>query len=137
MAEETVLSTGSLQQFLNVTQDHLRCLFAISSILALLTAIFPVDLEIRRNGNTSFWWSSVGQQINAIDVDKVGGPPGSPAGFVEIKQIFLPKTHFIRKRSLPVSLLGYTVCSGSRRPKRRKEMIDVWFFFFHFQPFFF
>lgn len=25
--------------------------------------------------------------------DYVGGPPGRPAGFVEIKQIFLPKTH--------------------------------------------
>lgn len=27
----------------------------------------------------------------------MGGPPGSPAGFAEIKQIFLPKTHFTRK----------------------------------------
>lgn len=96
-AEETVLSTGSLQQFLNVTQDHLWRLFAISFILVLLTAIFPADLEICTDGNTSFWWSSIGQQITATDVHNVGGPPGSPAGFVEIKQFFLPKTHFIRK----------------------------------------
>lgn len=129
MAEEMVLSTGSLQQFLNVTQDHLWCLFAISFILALLTAIFPVDLEIYRNGNTSFWWSSVGQQINAIDVDSVGGPPGSPAGFVEIKQFFLSKTHFIRKLvSGCIQFKIYSVCSGSRRQKRRKEIIPVCFF---------
>lgn len=65
---------------------------------ALSTAIFLVELEVCRNRNTSFWWSSVGQQINAIDVDNMGGPPGSPAGFVEIKQVFLPRTHFfIRK----------------------------------------
>lgn len=64
-------------------------------------------METCGNGNTSFWWSSVGQQINAIDVDNVGGPPGSPAGFVEIKQFFLPKTHFIRE--LAVSNLEYTL----------------------------
>lgn len=80
------------------------------------TAIFPADLEIRRDGNTSFWWSSVGQQINAIDVDNVGGPPGSPAGFVEIKQFFLPETHFIRKLSLAcIPFRIYSGCSGSKR----------------------
>lgn len=84
MAEETVFGPGSLQQFLNVTQDHLWCLFAISFILALSTAIFLVELEVCRNENTSFWWSSVGQQINGTDVDNVGGPPGSPAGYAEM-----------------------------------------------------
>lgn len=81
-----------------------------------LTAIFPADLEICRDGNTSFWWSSVGQQINAIDVDNVGGPPGSPAGFVERKQFFLPKTRFIRKLvSGCIPFRIYSVCSGSKR----------------------
>lgn len=109
MAEETVLSSGSLQEFLSVTQDHLWCLLAISFIRALSTAIFLVELEVCRNGNTSFWWSSVGQQINAIDADNVGGPPGSPAGFVEIKQVFLPKTHFIRKLVSGCIQLGYSL----------------------------
>jgi hypothetical protein len=45
MAEGTALSAGSLQQFLNVTQDHLWCLFAVSFMLALSTAIFLAELE--------------------------------------------------------------------------------------------
>lgn len=137
MAEETVLSTGSLQQFLNVTQDHLWCLFAISFIPVLLTAIFPVDLEICRNAKTSFWWSFVGQQINVIDADNVGGPPGSPDGFVEIKQFFLLKIHVIRKVvSDYIQLRIYSVCSSSKRQKRRKENNTYLVFFFQFQLFF-
>lgn len=139
MAEETVLSTGSLQQFLNVTQDHLWCLFAISFIPVLLTAIFPIDLEICRNAKTSFWWSFVGQQINVIDADNVGGPPGSPDGFVEIKQFFLLKIHVIRKLVSGYSynqLRIYSVCSSSKRQKRRKENNSYLVFFFQFQLFF-
>ena len=127
MAEETVLSTGRLQQFLSVTQDHLWCLFAISSTLALNSYL---SCRLRHTQKWKylilvvFCWSSVGQQIHAIiDADKVGGPPGSPAGFAEIKQFFLPETHFIRKLvSLTVSHLGYIACSTSRRQKRRIEM---------------
>lgn len=80
------------------------------------TAIFLADLGTCREGNTAFWWSSGGQQINAIDVDNVGGPPGSPDGFVEIKQFFLPKTHFIRKLvSGCIPFRIFSVCSGSTR----------------------
>lgn len=132
MAEETVLSTGSLQQFLNVTQDHLWCLFAISFILTLLTAIFPVDLEIYRNGNTSFWWSSVGQQINAIDADSVGGPPGSPAGFVEIKQFFLPKTHFIRKLVSGCIQFRIYCLFWLQKTEKEERNNTCWVFFFPF-----
>lgn len=100
-------------------------------MLVLLTAIFPVDLEICRNAKTSFWWSFVGQQINVIDADNVGGPPGSPDGFVEIKQFFLLKIHVIRKLvSGCIQLRIYSVCFSSKRQKRRKENNTYLGFFF-------
>lgn len=124
------MSTGSLQQFLHVTQDHLWCLFAISSLLVLLPAIFPVHLEIGRNASASFWWSSVGQQINVIDVDNVGGPPGSPDGFVEVKQFFLPKHIFSGNRPLAVSSSGYARFWLLQTEKEGR--IPSWFFSFSF-----
>lgn len=80
---------------------------------------FLIGLEVCRNGNTCFRWSSVGQQINAIDVDNVGGPPRSPAGFVEIKQFFLPKTHYIGKQASGCIQLRYLL--SALAVQERKE----------------